>query len=159
MSNAKTQKSIKKSATNTGDQNKKVYVNPLAAKVVNREVEVCIEGASTGLILEVVAPSDPRVKAVEAKHRRENFSAKTTDVDPLEYAMNNMDQRLNERVVAHVAGWRWAEGVAPELAAINYSEEQLTEFLKTRPFGECIREQVLGKVAREGNFIEMPAAV
>lgn len=146
---------IKKTAEKT--EAKASFVNPLAVKVINLEVEVHIKGKSTGLILDVLSPSDPKVKAVEAKHRRENFSAKVENVDPLEYAMNNMEQRLNERVTAHINGWRWAEGVAPELAALEYSEERLQEFLKARPFGDCIREQVLRKVEREENFIEMPA--
>lgn len=131
------------------------FVNPLEVKVVTVETEVFIKSRSTGLVLELLPPSDPKVKAVEAKHRQEAMRTKADGVDLLEYTVSKLDARIDDRIVAHVAGWHWREGAA--LAHIQYSEEQLREFLAARPFGDYIREQVLRKVEREENFIEMPA--
>lgn len=132
------------------------FINPLAIKVKNAEVEIRVQGQSTGLVLEVRPASDPRVKALDLEQRKEGVRVQKEGGDAVEHAMDHMEERLNDRVVAHVAGWRWMEGVEPALAALKYSEAQLREFLKAQPFGDAIRDAVFAAVGREEDFLEMP---
>lgn len=133
------------------------FINPLAIVVKNSTVEVSIMGKSTGLVLEVRRASDPAVKAVEKAHRKDNSRARKEGGDPMDYIMDHLEDRQNDQVVAHVAGWTWKEGVAPELAKLTYSEKQLREFLAAVPFGEAIREAVFAHVRNDEHFFEMPA--
>src|SRR5690554_5342229 len=105
------------------------FINPLEIKVKNSELEIKIKGKSTGLVLEIRPPSDPKVKAKDLDQRIENIRIQKEGGDVMEHALTNMDERLNDRVVAHVAGWHWKEGVDPKLAKLKYSEKQLREFL------------------------------
>lgn len=134
------------------------FVNPLAIVVKNSEVEVFIKDISTGLVLDIKPASDPSVKAVETEHRKESFRIKRDGGDPMEHVMDHVEDRMNDRVVAHVAGWKWREGVDATLAALTYSEEQLREFLAAVPFGDAIRAAVMKHIERDENFFVMPAA-
>lgn len=134
------------------------FINPLQIKVKNTEVEIKIRGQSTGLLLEIRPASDPRVKALDLEQRKEGMRVQKEGGDAVEHAMDHMDERLNDRVVAHVAGWRWMEGVEPDLAKLEYSESQLREFLAAVPFGDAIRDAVFAAVGREEDFLELPPA-
>lgn len=134
------------------------YINPLAIVVKNAEIEVLVKGRSTGLVLEIRPPSDPAVKEVERSHRKDSYKAQSEGASAMDHAIDKMDERLNDRVVSHVAGWHWKEGVDPALSSLQYSEKQLREFLVAVPFGDEIREQVFKNVERDENFFEMPAA-
>lgn len=137
---------------------KPVFINPLAIVVKNSTVEVKIKEQSTGLVLELRPSSDPVVKSLEKTHRKDSFRARKEGSDPMEYAIEHTEDRLNDQVVAHVAGWSWRDGVAPELAKLGHSEKQLREFLAAVPFGDAIREAVFSHLRDDTNFFEMPAA-
>lgn len=137
------------------------FINPMAIKVQHSTVEVFLtvkkEQVSTGLVLELRHQSDPVVKAMDTAIRKDGFKAKAAGADPMEHALDHMEQRLDDRTIAHVAGWAWKEGVDPQLAKLAYSEKQLREFLAAVPFGDAIRNAVFEHLKGEEHFFVMPA--
>lgn len=134
------------------------FINPLEITVHNSQVEIKIQGQSTGLVLDIRPPSDEAVKAVDKKHRRENIQFQREGEDSGDKIIDSIDSRLDDKVVAHVAGWTWKPGVAESLSKMKYTEKNLREFLAAVPFGDAIRDQVFAQVRKENNFFEVPAA-
>lgn len=108
-------------------------------------IEVAVKhphtGVATGLVLEVVSEYDERVKAAQAAGRARIMT--NGGMTP-EIAQQNYD----ERVRAHVVGWRWEGDASWGGEKLKFSQANLAKVLAN----DTVREQVEASIDKKASF-------
>lgn len=119
-----------------------------------REVEFVVPGAErTGFFLSLRYESAEPVQKVQKRYRHKMMEAQRKG------KRGNQDQLMAQyevdRLVAHVAGWRWAEdspatwhGERPE-----FSEQLLRDMLSSGEFGVLLKDFISEEIGDAADFL------
>lgn len=125
-------------------------------ETVDREVEFRNpNGEGTGWFFTLRHESSPEVQSV-----LKTYKSKVRDA-----SSKNKSRRVNELIaeneismlVAHVAGWRWAEGEDPENGRPPFSKRELREVLEQPHLGYHVRKFIEDEVGSVTDFLEKSA--
>ena len=116
-----------------------------------REAEFIFRGDRTGLFLELRHASN---KAVEKFNERYNAKIRDLTMRRKLNAINNYARdQADELRIAHVAGWRYKDGVDEENGRPEFSKSELRELLKNDVVGFDLRKFIDEEVANEEDFL------
>jgi hypothetical protein len=121
----------------------------------DREVEFVLKnGQKTGLFLNLVYESKGQVQDVDSAYRRKMIQAARKGRGG--GTENLTDQYTEEKLLAHVTGWRWAENSA--LTHNNerpaFSHQKLKEMINSGELGVMLKEFINQEVSDAADFLD-----
>lgn len=122
------------------------------------EKELYIEGVgATGFVLQLRYESSPEVQAVNKKFQNKIFEeakkGKRGDRQKV------TEQFTKDRIIAHIAGWRWKDGASYNGEQPEFSKAQAQAFIEAGDeFSYFLRTFIEDEIGDAESFLEQSAS-